>query len=267
MTLIRIPSIEPETTASRGGTPVTEIVVHTTDTWGLKRYSTDLAWNMERIDRAESFGGIAAATADMLRSRYSGGRPMSDAVAFSLISDSNDRRALTHYNVASMPVPGEHECDVVENVDPALRARHVGLGGANLRSVGIENVYPGALSHGLTESEATARYAAEGWPAPYLAAGPDGVTRWYAPQHPAAYRALVDLCRGLRQRFPITTLSPHVIYYPSERIDPDPPISMEALQADVFARLSGGWIGPVVAVVSGLVVTGGSLWLLRKRWM
>ncbi len=248
MQLLRIHSIEPDTVADREGHKVETIVVHTTDTGALRRCSTDRAWNLERIDRAESFGGISHDTSRSLRARYAGGAAMSDAVILCLIAASNPRRSSWNYAVASARCPGARELEVVEFVPPTMQAHHLGRldNPASLRSIGIENLYPGDFRASLPEADARARYAAMGWPAPYAARGPDGVLRWYTPQPDAQYAALVELCRSLRRLFPsIAKIEGHEVYAPSKRIDPDPPVSLARLRRDVDAQLFLPWASGV----------------------
>lgn len=248
MRLLKIHSIEPETTGPRTAR-VSELVIHTTDTGALRRYSTDKAWNLRRIEAAIEFHGITRETADRLRALYADGRPMSDAAALCLIAASNPRRASWHYAVASMPEPGQSEAEVVEFVPPVMQAHHVGpIGGAtNNRSVGIECLAPGAIPKTYSQADATEWFRAKGWAPPKLLAGPDGVRRWYTPQDETQYQALLELGRNLRVQFPgIRRVEGHHKYAPSRRIDPDPPVSLVRLRADLFAN----FVGPTTATAS-----------------
>jgi N-acetyl-anhydromuramyl-L-alanine amidase AmpD len=129
--------------------------------------------------------------------------------------------------------------DVVEFVPPELQAHHIGDLGktTNRRSIGIENMYPCALSKGkYTENEAIAYYENIGWPKPELKKGSDGAKYWYTPVSEESLIALEDLCVDLVMRFPrIYWIGSH-FQFCSERIDPDPPIDLALLRKNVTAR-------------------------------
>jgi hypothetical protein len=221
---------------------VDTIVVHYTDTAGLRRYSNDRTWNLKRTENAFLNGGIAKPAYEMLKEVYGevNAPAMSDGVIMALIAASTPREACAHYYISSRSIPGEKEAEIVEFVPEHMQAHHIGeikpTHRTNQRSVGIELVYPGPLSNRLPYDEALATYERWGWGNVFSMLGPDGKKRWYTDLNRETVAALEELCTAIAARWPIKAICPHTIFCKS-RIDPEPPVNLEALRSLVGARV------------------------------
>jgi hypothetical protein len=255
MRLIKLPTCETDTSASRNNTIIDGLIVHTTDTGGLKRVTTirnedDKKYVGSLVKRALDLPGVTKEQCDMLMFEYVQiGSEISDALRLCIQAAGLPRRASWHYCVASKKTkfplnrsdtyPGVIDTDVIEFVPPELQAHHIGELGkpTNRRSIGIENMYPCALSKGkYTENEAIAYYENIGWSKPSLKRGPDGAKYWYTPISDVSLLALEDLCVDLVTKFPsIYWIGSH-FQFCAERIDPDPPIDLVLLRKNVTAR-------------------------------
>jgi hypothetical protein len=254
MRLIKLPTCETDTSAPRNNTVIDGIIVHTTDTGPLKRVTTirnddDKKYVGSLVKRALDLPGITKAQYNFLMSEYvQVGVEISDALRLCIQAAGLPRRASWHYCVASQKCIGRevfmsrHDAlniDIVEFVPPELQAHHIGELGkpTNRRSIGIENMYPCALSKGkYNENEAIAYYENIGWPKPELKRGPDGAKYWYTPVNEDSLLALEDLCVNLVNRFPTIYWIGSHFQFCTERIDPDPPIDLALLRKNVTAR-------------------------------
>jgi hypothetical protein len=256
MRIIKLPTCETETFVSRNNTVIDGIICHTTDTNGLKRITIirnedDKKYIGSLVKRALDLPGVTKEQYDFLMFEYvQVGSEISDALRLCIQAAGLERKASWHYCVASKKTkfplnrsdtyPGVVDTDVIEFVPPELQAHHVGALGkpTNRRSIGIENMYPCALSKGkYSENEAISYYENIGWPKPELKKGPDGAKYWYTPIEQDSFRALEDLCVELIEKFPTIYWIGSHFQFCKDRIDPDPPIDLALLRKNVSARM------------------------------
>lgn len=256
MRLIKFHTIESNTFASRNGTIIDGLVVHTTNTGGLKRITTirndnDKKFFEKIAKRALDLPGINIDLyKSFLKEYLVQDAEIPDALRLCLQAAGLERSASWHYCVASKKTSATKDqikngvlrtkdIDVIEFVPPEFQAHHVGDLGkpTNRRSIGIENMYPPALLKGqYSENEAVAYFENIGWPKPYLAKGPDKAKYWYTPIDQDALDALEDLCVELVLKFKdIYWIGSHTQFC-SDRIDPDPPIDLALLRKNVSTR-------------------------------
>ena len=232
--MTRLWTQEPDTFAPRGKTPIDTIVVHYTATAGLARVSSATRGSV-LAQRARAKGYLWPEHLGLVLGRFNRGFNCSDALALCMIAGTNDRRASWHYCVASKPEDdGCEDCEIVEYVPTAVQAHHVGALGlrTNKRSIGIECVYPGSVSHRKSQAEAIAFYRPTGWTgAIEKLPGPDGVKRWYVEPDQIQVDTLTSLVSSLcRQYATITAICSHYLFAPSKRTDPDPPYDLVKLR-------------------------------------
>lgn len=246
MRLIKLPTCEVNTSASRNNTIIDGIVVHLTAT-EIKRVTIirnedDRKYIGSLVKRALDLPGITKEQYNFIMQTYVKiGCEISDALRLCIQAAGLPRSASWHYCVASRKCSFyvAEAIDVVEFVPPELQAHHIGDLGkpTNRRSIGIENMYPCALSKGKhTENEAIAYYENIGWPKPELKKGPDGAKYWYTPMNEYSLETLEDLCADLINRFPTIYWIGSHFQFCTERIDPDPPIDLALLRKNVTAR-------------------------------
>lgn len=180
-----------------------------------------------------------------------------ESVAQAAISCASPREAIAHYFVASIPGPlPAHPTDyfvlkgivkpdevvpIAETVPPTRIAHHVGplTGNTNRRSIGIEVCYPGPAPRRECKTEQQARewFESRGWKCPKTWSREvclDGLPRWFAPVDPQVFDVVVGLIADLRLAFPtIRHLCSHYLFSPRSRIDPDPPLSLSLIAAEV----------------------------------
>lgn len=234
-------SLEPGTTAPRGIVPIDTVVVHYTATESLQRVST-AARGLFLAKRAQARKWLEPAHVNAVLDSFNIGDRCSDALALCLIAGTLERKASWHYCVASKPeYAGYSSCEVVEYVQPLLQAHHVGALGlrTNLRSIGIECVYPGAVSHRNTREEAEAIYRGSGWDGDVVKLrGPDGVRRWYVLPDQIQVDTLTALVVRLCNNYPtISAICSHHLFAPTKRTDPDPPYNLDVLRSVVGATV------------------------------
>jgi len=256
MRIIKLHTCEKDTFGSRDAI-VDGIVIHTTDTGALARKTVirtenDFAYMKKIVDRAVKLPGLTQDQADyLLKNHIFIEAEISDALRLCIQAAGLPRKASWHYCIASRTTEfscnrrfpwsltsKKCEVDVVEFIDPVVnQAHHVGDIGkrTNRRSIGIECVYPGALSKKLSKNEAIIEYENMRWEAPSLLQGPDKVKRWYAPLSQESIEALEDLCVDLIAKFPIYWIGSHFTFC-KDRIDPDPPVDLSILRNNVFAK-------------------------------
>lgn len=180
-----------------------------------------------------------------------------ESVAQAAISCASPREAIAHYFVASLPgitlthptdyfvlrgiVKPDEVVPIAETVHPSRIAHHVGplTGNTNRRSIGIEVCYPGPAPRRQCKTEQSARdwFGARGWECPATWSRLvclDGLPRWFAPVDQQVFDVVVGLIADLRLAFPtIRHLCSHYLFSPRSRIDPDPPLSLSLIAAEV----------------------------------
>jgi len=238
----RLWSREPDTWAPRNGKTIDTIVVHYTATANLARVSNP-ARGLLLAKRAKARGWCEPKHIDLLIQRFVAGDSCSDAAALCMIAATLDRRASWHYCVASKPEMSHWtSCEVVEFVPTIMQAHHIGALGlkTNLRSIGIECVYPGSISQRKTREQAEEFYRFAGWTgAVWKLPGPDGVKRWYVQPDDEQVETLTALVIALcRQWKTISAICSHYTFAPTKRTDPDPPFDLVNLRELVSKAVS-----------------------------
>ncbi|MBN1772739.1 MAG: N-acetylmuramoyl-L-alanine amidase [Deltaproteobacteria bacterium] len=269
--LLKLHSLEPGASAPRrkGDGPVDTVVLHYTACANLPRaLSVDRVESL--ILRATRAGNVETAQAIWLRSSINfmqnpddpnNTACIPDSIAQAAISCASPREAIAHYFVAStvvevrrlsapeMPetfrIQGIAHRDlvvpVVETVPVERIAHHVGplSGITNRMSVGIEVCYPGPAPRKICKTQDQARdwFESRGWLCPDVWSREvclDGLPRWFAPIPFATYNAVVGLIVDLCRRIPtIRHLCSHYVFATTKRIDPDPPLSIQKIAAEV----------------------------------
>lgn len=229
LAILRVHNQKPGATAPRKGVEIDTIVVHYTATPDLPRLYR--SWKTLRKRLMEGFltGSINTETRDRLIRRWEAlekrGYAERDAVALCVINAANGKRhACWHYCIPSVPTG---ECQAVEYVVPTMQALHIDRLNCDLslRSIGIENVYPGAFLKTVPRRDADRRFTATGWGGAVLTRGPDGVRYWFPSISPLGQMVcLSQLCCRLVRRFQtIRAIIPHFGHSSKGKIDCDPP--------------------------------------------
>lgn len=273
--LLKLHSLEPGASAPRrkGDGPVDTVVLHYTACSELPRA---LSWVRAHglVSRSIRSGNVettqAAVLNECLDFMHNPDEPgndgcVPDSIAQAAIACSSPREAIAHYWVAStvtevrsnfaspLALSLRHQgiarrdlvVPVVETVAVERIAHHVGplTGITNRMSVGIEVCYPGPAPRKTCKTQDQARdwFESRGWLCPDVWSREvclDGLSRWFAPIPFATYNALVGLIVDLCRRIPtIRHLCSHYLFAPTKRIDPDPPLSIQKIAAEVVESI------------------------------